>query len=159
MKLAYLLLGSNEGDRRNWIDRAKKSIAEFGEIVACSSLYETAAWGLEDQPDFLNQVLSIETALDALSLLDRVQQIEHTLGRQRTTQWGQRTLDIDILFYDKDIIQTKVLTVPHPFLQDRRFTLVPLTEIAPELMHPKLKKTAAALLEACTDHGQVRKIL
>lgn len=122
-----------------------------GNIIAKSSLYETAAWGLEEQPDFLNMAICIETALSPQELLVAIQQVELNLGRQRTLKWGQRTLDIDILFYNRDVINDPQLTIPHPLLQERRFALTPLADIAPAFIHPILNKTIAQLLEDCTD--------
>lgn len=127
-----------------------------GTIVAKSSLYETAAWGKEDQPDFLNMALCIETSLTPEQLLQATQTIEQHLGRQRDVKWGQRTLDIDILFYGSEIVNLPNLKVPHPYIQDRRFALVPLHEIAPQLVHPGLAKTIAALLQNCPDKLEVR---
>jgi 2-amino-4-hydroxy-6-hydroxymethyldihydropteridine diphosphokinase len=159
MKFVYLLLGSNEGDRQQWLrDAVREITTHCGPVRNISSLYETAAWGLEDQPDFLNLVMQIETNLTPQTLLERIQAIEHKLGRQRQLKWGQRTLDIDILFYGQEIIQNETLKVPHPYLQDRKFTLMPLQEIAPEWIHPVLKKTITTLLQLCTDKLQVQNI-
>lgn len=156
---AYLLLGGNEGDRHLWLSKAREQIAaSCGAITRQSSIYETGAWGITDQPDFLNQVVLIETALDPLTLLHTIQQIEKMLGRQRDVKWGPRTLDIDILFYDDIIVNDPELIVPHPYLQDRRFTLAPLAEVARGLMHPVLHKTIAQLLEACLDTLEARRL-
>lgn len=149
---AYLLLGSNEGDRHLWLSKAREQITDMcGSITQQSSIYETGAWGITDQPDFLNQVILVETALHPLTLLHAIQQIEKALGRQRDVKWGPRTLDIDILFYDDIVLNAPALIIPHPYLQDRRFTLAPLAEIAPELMHPVLHQTVIQLLQACPD--------
>jgi 2-amino-4-hydroxy-6-hydroxymethyldihydropteridine diphosphokinase len=158
MNKIYLLLGSNAGNREVLLQEAVKQIADnCGEIVVESSIYETAAWGMENQEAFLNKVLQLDTRLLAEVLLKKLQAIEDNLGRQREVLWGPRTLDIDILFYNSDVISLPDLKVPHPFLQKRRFTLVPMAEIAPTMVHPVLHKTIAELLEECTDTLEVAK--
>lgn len=159
MITTYLLLGSNEGNRINWLKQAIDELAQScGAILKRSSVYETAAWGLEEQPDFLNLVLKLKTQHTPDKLLYHIQQIEQRLGRQRKVKWGQRTLDIDILFYGNQIIHTPHLSIPHPYLQERRFTLAPLQEIAPRFVHPVLKKTIAALLKECKDPLEAKKL-
>jgi len=159
MNITYLLLGSNEGDRISWLRKGKEQIELYcGASNIVSSIYQTAAWGLEEQPDFLNQVICIQTFLKPGELLLCIQQIENNLGRQRTVKWGQRTLDIDILLYDNAVINSPDLNIPHPFLEKRRFTLAPLCEIAPNLVHPQLNKTMRQLLEDCPDTLPVRKL-
>lgn len=152
MTTVYLLLGTNMGDRLQLLADARTQIqASCGSIVQQSAIYETAAWGLEDQPDFLNMVVNIQTYLSPLDLLHATQKIENSLGRQRHIKWGQRTLDIDILLYGSSVIELPNLTIPHPFLQKRRFTLAPLAEIAVNIIHPVLHQSTAQLLAACTD--------
>ena len=159
MNVTYLLLGSNEGDRISWLQQGKEQIElHCGAANDASSIYQTAAWGLEEQPDFLNQVVCIHTLLKPGELLLCIQQIENKLGRQRTVKWGQRTLDIDILLYNNEVINLPDLNIPHPFLEKRRFTLAPLCEIAPNLVHPILNKTMLQLLEDCPDTLPVRKL-
>ncbi len=159
MPTTYLLLGSNEGDSRANIDRAIALLQHnCGPIVARSPLYRTAAWGLEDQPDFLNMALAIDTALSPALLLENTQNIEQQMGRQRSVKWGQRTLDIDILFYGNELIDIPGLKVPHPYIQDRRFALAPLADIAPDFVHPRLHKTISQLLASCPDPLPVEKL-
>lgn len=157
MNKAYLLLGGNEGNRYKWLDKGLTLIEEkCGNISLQSPMYETAAWGLEEQPAFLNMAVCVETTFRPLQLLKQVQEIEAELGRQRTVKWGQRTLDIDILFYNDEVIDLPELKVPHPFLQERRFALVPLNDIAAEKVHPVYKKNIADLLSECPDKLEVK---
>jgi 2-amino-4-hydroxy-6-hydroxymethyldihydropteridine diphosphokinase len=156
--LSYLLLGSNLGDRPTRLNKARATLAaSAGEIVAASSIYETAAWGVEDQPDFLNQVLAITTTLTPDALLAACQAAEQQQGRQRALRWGARSLDVDILLFGNEVIATPTLTVPHPALPFRRFTLIPLAELASQLVHPQLHQTIAKLLLDCPDPLPVRK--
>lgn len=152
MESVYLLLGSNEGDRRAWLRQAREALRqECGALIAHSALYETAAWGLTNQPSFLNQAVHLTTPDEPQLLLSRIQAIEARLGRQRNVRWGQRTLDIDILLFGNRIINEVNLSVPHPHMPVRRFALTPLCEIAPGLTHPVLKKTIQELLDECPD--------
>ncbi|WP_229725233.1 2-amino-4-hydroxy-6-hydroxymethyldihydropteridine diphosphokinase [Hymenobacter baengnokdamensis] len=157
--LAYLLLGSNLGDRAARLAQARHDLAATaGRLVAASALYETAAWGLTDQPAFLNQVLAIETDLAAPTLLAACLAAEQQQGRERQVRWAARTLDVDILLFGQEILATPTLTVPHPALPARRFALVPLAELAPQLRHPQLHQTISELLSACTDPLPVQRI-
>ncbi|HTM66707.1 MAG TPA: 2-amino-4-hydroxy-6-hydroxymethyldihydropteridine diphosphokinase [Flavipsychrobacter sp.] len=158
MNTVYLLLGSNEGERLLHLKQALETVRTFGYVQKKSSVYETAAWGLEAQPGFLNMVIELSTELDADEILKKIQEIEGRLGRQRTVKWGQRTLDIDILFFNDDIIEKEDLKVPHPFIEERRFTLEPLNEIASNLRHPASGKTVADLLASCSDTLDVEKL-
>jgi len=158
MNTVYLLLGSNEGDRKYLLGKAIDAISTFGTVVKRSSLYETAAWGLETQPEFLNMVLEVHTELSAEAVLNKIQQTENNLGRQRKVLWGQRTLDIDILFFNDEIIDTENLKVPHPYMQERRFTLAPLSEIAGSLVHPILRLSIEQLMENCEDMLPARRL-
>lgn len=155
--LAYLLLGSNLGDRAALLAAARHRLAAAaGALEARSGLYETAAWGREDQPAFLNQAVAVRTTLDAEQLLAACLAVEQAAGRERRERWGSRTLDVDILFFGEEISQSATLTVPHPHLTARRFALVPLAEIAPGLRHPALQLTIRELLARCPDPLPVR---
>lgn len=156
--LAYLLLGSNLGDRAALLAAARRELTETaGEIVAVSDLYETAAWGREDQPAFLNQALAVRTWLRAEALLAACQAAEQHAGRQRLEHWGSRTLDVDILLFGDVIIDTPTLAVPHPRLPERRFALMPLAEIAGARTHPQLRETIGTLLLHCLDPLPVQR--
>jgi len=156
---SYLLLGTNQGNRNYYLSAAIDCIQqEIGNILQQSSIYQTKAWGIHNQPDFLNQVIICDTKLDAHKLLKGCQEIEKKLGRKRLIRWGQRTIDIDILYFNENIIATEDLKIPHPEIQNRRFTLIPLVELSPNLVHPLLKKTQKELLESCTDKLQVEKL-
>ncbi|GAB2954151.1 2-amino-4-hydroxy-6-hydroxymethyldihydropteridine diphosphokinase [Hymenobacter coalescens] len=149
---AYLLLGSNLGERVVTLHRALLALAEqAGKIVAVSGVYETAAWGNEGQPSFLNQAVRLGTDLTPQQLLDVCQRVEAELGRERLEPWGPRTLDVDILLYDDLVLESEHLTIPHPRLPERMFALVPLADIATTLVHPKLQKSVADLLADCPD--------
>jgi 2-amino-4-hydroxy-6-hydroxymethyldihydropteridine diphosphokinase len=152
----FLLLGANLGDRVVTLAQAVVRIEQrVGRVVSQSNLYETAPWGVTEQPAFLNQVLSVETTLEPEAVLAQTQAIESELGRVRHEHWGARTIDIDLLYYDQLVWQTPTLTLPHPFLHQRRFTLVPLADIAPDFIHPVLRKTTLGLLADCDDTGTV----
>jgi 2-amino-4-hydroxy-6-hydroxymethyldihydropteridine diphosphokinase len=154
----FLLLGANLGDRATTLQRALDNIRiDLGAVLKQSALYETAAWGVTDQPTFLNQVLKVLSFFPAAEILEKTQAIENRLGRVRREKWGSRVIDIDLLYFDETVLTTETLTVPHPFLHERRFTLVPLAEIEPEFMHPVFHKTNQQLLAECTDEGEVRK--
>lgn len=159
MNTAYLLTGGNIGDRKKNLKAAANSIEkEAGHIVAISGMYETAAWGKTDQAAFLNQCIAVETILDAQNLLKILLSIEKEMGRHREVKYGPRTLDIDILLYNNDIINTDSLIIPHPQMINRRFALAPLAEIAPAIIHPVFKKSIQDLLLACKDALPVKKL-
>jgi 2-amino-4-hydroxy-6-hydroxymethyldihydropteridine diphosphokinase len=152
----YLLLGANLGDRADTFTAARRQIAaRVGLIVRASSLYETAPWGVLDQPSFLNQVLEVGTPLSSGAVLTEILSIEAELGRLRHKRWEARLIDIDVLYYNGLIVHTENLTIPHPRLHERRFTLAPLAEIAPSFIHPLLKKTSEELLLDCPDDSSV----
>lgn len=147
MPTAYLSTGSNMGKRHEMLLKAISLLsASAGEIVTLSRVVETPAWGKTDQPDFLNQVLVLKTTLPPRELLNTILDIEMQMGRNRIEKWGPRIIDIDILFYDDEIINEDGLQIPHPWMHERRFVLEPLSEIAPDLLHPLLKKNMAELL-------------
>jgi 2-amino-4-hydroxy-6-hydroxymethyldihydropteridine diphosphokinase len=159
MNKAYLLIGGNLGDRLNYLDQARAKIKLFcGEILKRSALYETAAWGNTEQENFINQVLLIHTALPAPELMKKILDIEAEMGRKRLHKNGPRIIDIDILFFNEDIISLTGLIIPHPQIQNRRFTLVPMNELAPHFRHPLLHKTIEELLIACEDKLDVKKL-
>ena len=153
----YLLLGSNLGDRLQVLQAARESVeTQIGGIIAFSSIYETAPWGVLNQPAFLNQVLKIETELAPEEILRIILEIEHELGRVRYERWGARVIDIDMLYFDSMILDSARLTLPHPRLHERRFTLIPLAEIAPHFLHPIFKKDSLELLQDCDDTSEVK---
>ncbi|MGK7396643.1 MAG: 2-amino-4-hydroxy-6-hydroxymethyldihydropteridine diphosphokinase [Candidatus Cyclobacteriaceae bacterium M3_2C_046] len=160
MKGIFLILGSNLGDRIQVMAKTHRFIQQYiGPIKNSSAIYETDPWGIEDQPAFLNQVVEVETDLLPHLLLECLQQIESQVGRVRKEKWGQRLIDIDILYYHDQIIATDRLKIPHPEIPHRNFTLVPLCEIAAEQLHPVLRVSQNNLLEKSSDHLRVRKLL
>ncbi|RYE18479.1 MAG: 2-amino-4-hydroxy-6-hydroxymethyldihydropteridine diphosphokinase [Sphingobacteriaceae bacterium] len=159
MQTVYLLLGSNLGDRKTYLKEALLQLEEnVGRIIRTSSVYETQSWGVAGQPDYLNQVVEIETLFLPDQILKKTQSIEENLLRERTKKWDSRTIDIDILFYGREIIDLPQLKIPHPQIQNRLFTLVPLNELIPNFMHPILNKTIQALRQEVNDGLLVKKI-
>ena len=159
MNTVYLLLGSNMGNSPSQLDTARKHISQkIGNIKRESRLYQTAAWGKEDQPDFLNQVLIVTTEFSPANLIELVLSIEKTMGRIRTLKNAPRLIDIDILYFNKEIIHSKNLVVPHPAISERRFVLIPLNELSPAFVHPLFHKTNHQMLLECTDPLDVKKI-
>ena len=155
----YLLLGTNLGNRAANLRRAAQRIEEaVGTVIEASSCYETAAWGVTEQPVFYNQVVRIETTLGHEALLRTLQQIEQQLGKVKVGHWRERLIDLDILYYGNRVVRTPWLTLPHPQLHHRRFTLVPMVELAPQFVHPTLGKTQQELLAACADPLEVREV-
>lgn len=156
--IAHLMLGTNLGNRENNLTEAKKLIElECGKLLAESDIYETAAWGLIQQPNFLNVALQIETTLTPQQLITKLLIIEEKLGRKRTIKMGPRIIDIDILLMDNMIINEPNLTIPHPKMQERRFVLLPLNQIASQVIHPIYHKTISELINLCTDKLDVKK--
>ena len=158
MNKTYFLLGSNMGNSKGRLSKAILQIEKhIGIITRKSSLYVTAAWGNTKQPDFLNQVITVETNFSALQTMQTILSIEKKMGRIRTLKNAPRIIDIDILFFNKEIIDNKYLSVPHPQIQNRRFVLVPLNQLSPNLRHPVLKKSVHQLLIHCPDKLNVKK--
>jgi 2-amino-4-hydroxy-6-hydroxymethyldihydropteridine diphosphokinase len=159
MRIAYLGIGTNLGNRERNLEEAIAKIREcVGSVLMSSSIYETEPWGFRSENDFLNIVVMVETTLTPSGLLGKLLIIESLLGRVRGEKhYESRQIDIDILFYDDLVIDEISLKVPHPLLYTRRFVLIPLCEIDPAIVHPVFKKTVASLLKSCEDKSQVRK--
>ncbi len=159
MTNVYILLGSNLGDRLAYLKDATAHIeTEVSPVIKASAIYETQSWGKTDSPDYLNQVILIQTEIPAPALLQKLLNVEWVIGRIRHEKWGPRTIDIDILFYGDEIINTPDLQTPHPHLHTRRFTLEPLAELAPNLIHPVLHKNILQLKNELTDNLIVKKL-
>lgn len=155
----YLGTGSNLGHPEHNLTKARILCQEcMGSLVRTSSLYRTAAWGIEDQPVFFNQVLCLETTLGPFSVLDAILSIEQQMGRVRQRKWGERLIDIDLLLYDQCIIRSPRLEVPHPYIAERQFVLIPLAEIAPDMQHPIHQRSIAELQRTSTDQLPVERV-
>ncbi|MDY4761929.1 2-amino-4-hydroxy-6-hydroxymethyldihydropteridine diphosphokinase [Streptococcus thoraltensis] len=159
MTVVFLSLGSNMGDKVAYLNQAIQSLSQVHEtqLVKVSSFYRTAAWGKIDQDDFVNAVVQLETNLEAIDFLRECQQIEKDLDRVRHEHWGPRTIDIDILLYGEETFNTPDLKVPHPFMTERAFVLVPLAELTEDLVLPNTGKTVLEAL-AQLSHEDVTKI-
>lgn len=152
-------MGSNLSNRTAQLQAAERYIqAGAGKITGHSSVYETAAWGKTDQPDFINKVICIETTLNPFELLEKLLEIEKKMGRERNERWEARIIDLDILLYDELVYADASLTIPHPGIASRRFTLIPLNELAGTFIHPVYNKSINELLLNCEDQGAVQKI-
>ncbi|OQP54694.1 2-amino-4-hydroxy-6-hydroxymethyldihydropteridine diphosphokinase [Niastella yeongjuensis] len=159
MNKVFLLIGGNMGDRLQNLHQAIALLsATCGPVIQQSAVYETAAWGKTDQAAFLNQALLLTTALTPQELITTILSVEEKMGRLRMEKNGPRVIDIDIIFYNDLVIHEPHLTIPHPQLQNRRFVLIPLVEIAPAYVHPIFNKTVTALLEECKDDLEVKLI-
>ncbi|NSL87762.1 2-amino-4-hydroxy-6-hydroxymethyldihydropteridine diphosphokinase [Chitinophaga solisilvae] len=159
MNTAILLIGGNLGDRTGNLQKAVQLIAaDAGAVQKISALYQTAPWGAVDQPDYLNQAIMIHTSLDALTLLHTLLDIERRIGRIRQEKWGARVIDIDMIFYNDDIISLPDLKIPHPRMQLRQFVLTPLLEIIPDYIHPVLHKSIRELAQDCKDNLSAIKL-
>jgi len=155
MHTVYLGLGTNLGDRAANLRAAVVGLAENLDVTAVSPIYETAPWGITDQPDFLNMCLTAKTELSPHELLALLKKLEQEIGRVPGERWGPRLIDIDLLFYANQIINTEKLKIPHPELPERAFVLHPLADIAPHFVHPVLGETIA-MLAAKLDDGGIR---
>ena len=156
---AILLLGSNLGDRQLLLQTAIQQIElEAGQVLSISSIYETAPWGTESQNGYLNQAICIETSSNPFELLATLQKIEIDLGRTRNIRWEDRVIDIDILLFGNEIISTPTLKIPHPEMQNRRFALVPVCEIASDWVHPILLSNIQSILTECKDEGNIQPL-
>lgn len=152
MNKVYLLIGGNLGDReKNLLTARKKISGQAGEIVQASRIYQTAAWGIRDQPDYLNQVLLLKTSLSPQQCLKKLLAIEQDMGRVRTQKNAARVIDIDILLFNDEVISEPGLIIPHPEIANRRFALAPLNELAPAYIHPLLRVSINHLLIRCSD--------
>ncbi len=159
MSTAYLLIGGNLGNRFANLQKAVINIQQScGKIVQSSAIYETSAWGLTQQPAFYNQALILSTQLSPEELMLALLQIENSMGRTRELKMGPRVIDLDILLIDQLIQDTELLQLPHPALPFRKFALLPLAQIAPNLIHPKLQKSIEDLLKICPDPLDVQKL-
>jgi 2-amino-4-hydroxy-6-hydroxymethyldihydropteridine diphosphokinase len=160
MHTAILGIGGNLGDRQSNLELGRKWIStEIGTITRASAIYQTAAWGMDNAPDFYNQVLVVATPQTPHELMENCHHIEEKLGRERKVgEYLSRKLDIDILTFDDEVIATESVKIPHPKMHERLFVLVPLAEVAPDWKHPKLGKTATELAKACDDEGKITRL-
>lgn len=158
MKDVFLGLGSNVGQREMYLNKAVSALGSRKDIQIrfVSSIYETEPWGKKDQESFLNQVVEIETQLDPQRLIAVCQEIEKALGKEKNNRWGPRTIDIDLLLFGDRVVDERNVQIPHPQLLERKFVLIPLTEVAPFVKIPGFGKTVRDALKACSDQGSVR---
>ena len=151
--IVYLALGSNLDDRLANLKQAVTSLPPQMEVKAKSRVYETSPWGYADQPMFLNQVIKANTYLEFEPLLKHIKRLEIALGRKPSFKNGPRLIDLDILFYDDLVMETASLVIPHPHMHERGFVLMPLNDIAPDLVHPTIRKTVSEMLALCDTSG------
>jgi len=157
MNKVVLLTGGNLGNRKEVLEKAKTAVElHIGKIRSASPLIQSEAWGFESEQAFLNQVLVVDTSYSAIEVLDKIQEIELSLGRVRKTeQWVSRIIDIDILFFNNEVVEIPRLNIPHKHIQDRKFTLYGLNLIMPEYIHPKFKVSIKEMLQSCEDQSEV----
>lgn len=158
MSEAIIALGSNVGDRHRYLTTAVHHIGRLGDLSGIAPLYETGPYGFTDQADFLNSALRIQTSLEPEELLAQLKQIETEVGRRQRIHWGPREIDLDIIFYDRRIVRTEILTIPHPDFHNRMFVMKPLVRIAPEFVSPVHLRTVRELMEICQDQTIVKLI-
>ena len=153
----YLCIGGNLGEREANLEEAMEFIDfNFGDVLAVSSVYESEPWGMTEVPNFLNQVVLLQSELSNEELLREIAELEDFFGRERSAAgYVSREMDIDVLFIGEEIIETETMRVPHPRMHERRFVLEPLAEIASDVVHPEIKKSVGELLASCPDKGQV----
>jgi 2-amino-4-hydroxy-6-hydroxymethyldihydropteridine diphosphokinase len=160
MSKVFLGIGTNLGNRKANLRQATKMIGEhIGKVLNSSPVYETAPWGFEAEDDFLNMVVMVETNHSPTELLKMIVSIESMLGRDKSQdRYSSRVIDIDILLYDDLVINENGLKIPHPLMHERKFVLVPLNDIGPDILHPVLKKTISSLLKSCRDRSRITKL-
>ena len=160
MQNIYLGLGTNLGNRQTHLKKALYYIERLlGTIIATSNIYETQPWGIAEQPSFLNMVVEVQTYQSPQNTLSTILTIEQFIGRVRLTKWGSRAIDIDLLFYGEEVINEPNLKIPHPYIPQRNFVLVPLKEIAEDLLHPVLKVSIHELYTNCKDTLSCKRLL
>ena len=158
MNTLYLQLGSNLGEREQLISDAVQEISEYvGKVNIRSQIYESTPWRVDGQESYLNQIIEVKTLLSAEDTLVAVLKIENDLGRVRIEKWGERLIDIDIIFFNNEIIETPTLCIPHRHMHERNFVLMPLNEIAPDFIHPTYNKTVSELFNNSKDMEKVVK--
>ncbi len=158
MNIVFLQLGSNLGEREVLLQDAITAIEDkVGFVIEKSKVYESTPWRVEGQENYLNQILKVKTEMLADDVLSAILDIEKELGRVRLEKWGERLIDIDIIFYNDAIIETPHLCIPHKHMHERMFVLTPLHNIAPDMLHPKYNKTVEELLQICTDTELVKE--
>ncbi|MEN2283553.1 2-amino-4-hydroxy-6-hydroxymethyldihydropteridine diphosphokinase [Algoriphagus sp. SE2] len=152
-----LVLGGNRGNREVLLKTAVNRITDKNKLLLESSIYETEAWGGIAKGLFLNQVIQVYTSFDPFTFLKFIQKVEMELGRKRNEHWGDRTMDIDILFWNDSVLDTPDLRIPHPLISQRKFVLIPLEEILPEFIHPTINQSIKELLKNCEDKSEVSR--